>query len=50
MKTSISITSNVVVSSASQPGFRAVRDGDFETLALKTGLNGPADHWVVIDH
>lgn len=25
-------------------------DGYIETLALKTGFNGPANHWVVTDH
>jgi hypothetical protein len=27
-----------------------VSDGYLETLALKTDFNGPANHWVVIDH
>jgi hypothetical protein len=28
----------------------AVSDGYIETLAVKTGFNGPANHWVVTDH
>ena len=33
-----------------QARFTAIGDGDFEALVLETGLNGFANHWVVIDH
>jgi hypothetical protein len=32
------------------PCVGTVGDGDVETVTLKTDLNGPAYHWVVIDH
>jgi hypothetical protein len=32
------------------PGFAAVGDGDFKTLALQTDLNGCANQRIVIDH
>ena len=50
MKTSISMTSKSAGFERAHSRFTTVGDGDLETLARQTDLDGDAYHRVVIDH